>query len=200
MKNLCIVILLITITQQSIAMNEPEMDGCNDDMGLNYTEADYIRGGQLLKTYTNRKIAKFGTVIPSQGGGTAYRMTAPAPLPQNSQHEYITFHDAVKSDDTIAMQKFIDQNRDVVNALNADGDRPLHCAIEYRCLKALALLCQRGANMEAYDAKQQFKPSDFLSYAASEGDRRPMAEWMESAKILPGNMHKQDRGATNRLP
>ena len=120
-------------------------------------------------------------------------------MPQNSQHEYITLHDAVKSDDIIAMQNFFDQNCDV-NALNADGDRPLHCAIEYRCLKALALLCQRGANMEAYDAKQQFKPSDFLSYAASEGDRRPMAEWMESEKILPGNMHKQDRGATNRLP
>ena len=136
----------------------------------------------LRSAYYDRKFKKFGTLVKSEYNVNTYLMAERAPMPQVANHEYETLHDAAKADDVIGMCKLFAQGYHV-NALNADGDRPLHCAIEYRSLKALALLAQKQADIRAYDAKQQFTPVLFLLYAqVNEMDSRPMDVWEPNFK------------------
>jgi ankyrin repeat protein len=77
------------------------------------------------------------------------------PLPKKDS--YLSLHDAVKSQDFNAMEKFIKDGANL-DGVDENGDRPLHCAIDYGCYEAVEFLCKYGANPRLFDKSNRITP------------------------------------------
>lgn len=171
MKNICSLIMLCTIVQQSSAMWPVHS-------GPTVEQVKHASKGRRL--FSQRRVAKHG--VPTETPGI-YKLRRPMPFQKNLDHVYSTLHDAVKADDLEGIKKFITDGADI-NGFNADGDRPLHCAIDQRCCNAIEFLVQEDADISLYDRSHVWQIQD-LVWMVAENDRDH-----EPAKALKNGLEK----------